>query len=42
MPYGLVHIRYSDSRLLAQIKSEIDIISNEIMLGWRSGNRIRL
>lgn len=30
MPYGLVHIRYSDTRLLTQIKSDIDIITNSL------------
>lgn len=39
MPHGLIHIRYSDSRLLAQIKSEIDIISKGITLGYPSGQR---
>lgn len=39
MPHGLIHIRYSDSRLLAQLKIEIDIMSKEIMLGYPSGQR---
>ena len=40
MPNGLVHIRYSDKRLLEQIKSEIDIIYSELnRLGWLSGQK---
>lgn len=31
MPHGLVHIRYSDKRLLKQILSDIDIIAREIL-----------
>ncbi len=34
MPYGLVHIRYSDTRLLSQIKADIDIIAKEFKPGW--------
>lgn len=30
MPHGLAHIRYSDSRLLSKIKSDIGIISSKI------------
>lgn len=38
MPHGLVHIRYSDKKLLMQIKAEIDIIQKKLnKLGWRSG-----
>ena len=30
MPYGLAHIRYADTRLLAQIFRDIDIISDKL------------
>ena len=40
MPHGLVHIRYSDKKLLEQIKAEIDIIYNCLdKLGWPSGQK---
>lgn len=38
MIYGVIHIRYSDKKLLMQIKAEIDIMQKELnKLGWRSG-----
>lgn len=38
MVYGVIHIRYSDKKLLMQIKAEIDIMQEELnKLGWRSG-----
>ncbi len=38
MVYGVIHIRYSDKKLLMQIKAEIDIMQKELnRLGWRSG-----
>lgn len=38
MKYGLAHIRYSDKRLLVQIKAEIDILQRKLnKLRWRSG-----
>lgn len=30
MPYGVMHLRYNDTRLLTEIKSDIDIISGQI------------
>ena len=43
MKHGVVHIRYSDERLLMQIKAEIDIIQASLnKLGWRSGKRVWL
>jgi len=30
MPWGLIHIRYSDTRLLSQIKADIDIIKSKL------------
>ena len=40
MPHGLVHIRYSDKKLLMQIKAEIDIIQMELNKPrWLSGQR---
>jgi len=32
MPYGLVHIRYNDMRLFADIKKAISIIKNELLI----------
>lgn len=38
MVYGVIHIRYSDKKLLMQIKAEIDIMQEGLnRLGWRSG-----
>lgn len=36
MIHGLIHIRYADTKLLMQIKAEIDIISNSLI---RQGGR---
>lgn len=43
MVYGVIHIRYSDKKLLMQIKAEIDIMQKRLnKLGWRSGKRVWL
>lgn len=35
MVHGLAHVRYSDKKLLMQIKAEIDIMQRELnKLGW--------
>jgi len=33
MPYGLIHIRYNDKRLFLKIREEIDIITNDLLMG---------
>ncbi len=38
MTHGLIHVVYSDSRLLKQILEEIDKIAHSLKLGYSSGN----
>lgn len=39
MPYGLVHIRYSDKRLLERLLGDIRTLQAEILAGYPSGQR---
>lgn len=37
MPYGLIHIRYSDKKLLIDVKNRIEKLAHTIMGGYQSG-----